>query len=249
MAQDRQGPLLLAGNSLNDLVKREKLDLEREYNRVTQIVSAYDEQERARILEEERVRRQEVERIERERQAEVKRLADEQAAREAEARQRQAEIDRAAREAQQAADALAAAAKTKADRKAAETAQREAQARQDEANRVRAEEDAKLAASAAQTAQQTALIEEKAGDAAYVAGRPVERTRVAGQRQDRDFEVVSLNEWTLLKARPDLVSKITFDMRLIKEDLKRGIDLPGVVAREVFTSGVRVRAERNAIDV
>lgn len=49
--------------------------------------------------------------------------------------------------------------------------------------------------------------------------------------------------FALMKARPDLVRKVEFDLRSIKEELERGLKLPGVEARQVLKSGVRVGRE------
>jgi hypothetical protein len=50
-----------------------------------------------------------------------------------------------------------------------------------------------------------------------------------------------------MRARPDLVREIKFDMVGIKEELKRGMKLPGVTAREVVKSVTR--AGRKEIEV
>ena len=96
-------PLLNAGRQLDNLCAQESLLLEQEFGRVSAAVTEFDNAERRRVLEEERLQRLELERIEREKQAELKRIADEQAAREAEARRIQEEVARKVREAQEAA--------------------------------------------------------------------------------------------------------------------------------------------------
>ncbi len=242
-------PLIEAGRKLDELIKKEKMDMERELDRITQLVSAHDEEERIKIQEEQRRQQQELERIERERQAELKRLADEQAAREQAERDRQAEEARKVNEAHLAALKLASEAKNEEERKAAAKAAEEAQAAQRAQLEEKARQDAILAENARQTAAQVAQIEDKAGDAAYLASRPIETTRVAGQRQASTWEIVSINDWQLAKGRPDLVTKITFDQRLMKAELARGVKLPGVEAKEVFTSGVRLTKADNVIDV
>lgn len=101
----------------------------------------------------------------------------------------------------------------------------------------------------AKSEAQAAAVEEKAGDAAYCAAKPVEITKVFGTRTTHTWEITKINDWTLAKARPDLVSKITFDMRALKDELQRGVKLPGVEAREVFNSGVKVPPQQAVINV
>ncbi len=125
----------------------------------------------------------------------------------------------------------------------------EAAEREKAATAEREKREMELRAQAAAAAAQTSAIEEKAGDAAYAAGRPVEITKVAGQRTTHEWEITRINDWALARARPDLVTKITFDMRALKDELKRGVKLPGVEAREVYTAGVKVAPARTAIDV
>jgi len=242
-------PILEAGRKLDNLCASETLSLDKEFGRVSNLVKEFDDAERRWVLEEERLQREELARIEREKQAELKRIADEQSAREAEARRIQEEAVRKVREAAEAAAKLAAEATTKKLREAALKAQREAQQAAEKASADKAAQDAILSQQAAAAAAQTAAIEEKAGDAAYVASRPVEITKVYGQRTTCDWEITNINDWALAKARPDLVSKINFDMRALKDELKRGVKLPGVEAREVYTAGVKVPPERMAINV
>jgi len=63
--------------------------------------------------------------------------------------------------------------------------------------------------------------------------------KAAGQSVRQEWEITRINEFVLLKARPDLVRKVEFDLRSIKEELARGLKLPGVEARQVIKSGVR----------
>ncbi|TSA40186.1 hypothetical protein D4Q85_00175, partial [bacterium] len=112
-------PLLAVSRQLDNLVAREKLPLEKEFGRVSNVVKEFDDAERRRVLEEERLQREELARIEAAKQAELKRIADEQAARETEARRLQEEADRKAREAQEAAARLVAEATTKKQRQEA----------------------------------------------------------------------------------------------------------------------------------
>lgn len=241
-------PLLEAGRQLDNCCRAFNLDLEREFGRVSEVVAQFDNEERQRVLEEQRKQQEELERIEREKQAEIARLAREQAAREAEARRIQEEADCKAREATEAAQRLASEAKNRKQREESARAVEEAKRQSEAAAAEKQRQEAIAAQERAKLAAQTAQIEEKAADAAYVAAKPVEITKVAGQVTKRDWEITSINEHQLYRARPDLVTRITFDLRLIKENLSNGVKLPGVIAKEVHKADVR-SARVEAINV
>lgn len=73
-------PLLAAGRQLDNLCATETLELEKEFGRVSFCVREFDDAERRRVAEEERLQRLELERIEAQKQAELKRLEEEAAA-------------------------------------------------------------------------------------------------------------------------------------------------------------------------
>lgn len=241
-------PILEAGRKLDNLCATESLELEKEFGRVSQAVKEFDGAERRRVLEEERLQREELARIEREKQAELKRIADEQAAREAEARRVQEEIDRKAREAQEAAAKLAAEATNKKQREAAEKARQEALRQQALAEVERQKQETVLREQAAAAAAQTAAIEEKAGDAAYCAAKPIEITKVAGQRQTTNWVINVENPYLLAKFHPDLV-EIKPRIADIKAALDDGREIKGIKAAKEHVSGVRVPAAQKAIEV
>lgn len=242
-------PILLAGRQVDGHIAEKTLPLDKEFGRVSNAVKEFDDAERRRVLEEERLQREELTRIEREKQAELDRIAREQREREEVARRAQEEADRKVRESAEAAAKLAAEATNKKQREAAERAVAEAKAIADKAAMEKEIRDGITNEQAQAAAAQVAAIEEKAGNAAYVAAKPIEITHVAGQRTTADWEITKINDWVLAKARPDLVSKITFDMRALKDCLKRGDKLPGVEAREVYNAGVKLPPERKAIEV
>lgn len=263
-------PLLKAGRQLDTLCATEALEVEREFNRISQEVGLFDDIERSRVLEEQRLQRAELERIESEKQSEIKRIADEQAAREAEARRVQEEIDRKARESKEAAERkareereaaekLAREATNKNEREAAEKARVEAEQSAAEAKiesnkteaaaKVERERvEAALREQAATAQAQTAAIEEKAGDAAYCAAKPVETTKVAGQRQSTDWNIVVEQPFVLAKYHPDLVD-IKPRLGDIKQRLNAGIEVKGIKAERKFTYGVIVPKDKKAIEV
>lgn len=242
-------PILQAGRRLDTLCANESLELEKEFGRVSQAVSEFDLQERRRIDEEKRLQREELERIEGEKQAELKRIADEQAAKEAETRRIQDEAARKVKEAKEAAERLVSEAKTKKDREAAEKARLEADKAADAARIERERQDTLLQQQAAQATANAARIEEQAGDAAYCAAKPIEILKVKEQHTTVDWEITKLNEWQLAKARPDLVRKIEFDLRAVKEELKRGVKLPGVEGKEVYKASVKAKPLQTQIEI
>lgn len=225
--QKLKEPLLQACRQLDTLCATESLELEKEYGRISQVVKEFDDAERRRVAEEERLQREEVERIKSDAQAELKRIADEQAAREAEANRAQEEAER-----------LASEAKTKKQKAAAEAARIEAERKEADAR-----ENAK------KTDILSNVVEERASDAAFAAGKPIEITTVSGQRTAGQWKITKINDWTLAKARPDLVREIKFDLVAIKSELNRGVKLAGVEAEWDYTAGVKLPANRKAIDV
>lgn len=225
--QKLKEPLLQACRQLDTLCATESLELEKEYGRISQVVKEFDDAERRRVAEEERLQREELARIERAKQVELKRIADEQAAREAEARRAKEEADR-----------LVAEARTKKAKAAAEAARIEAERKEADAR-----ENAK------KTDILSNVVEERASDAAFAAGKPIEITTVSGQRTAGQWKITKINDWTLAKARPDLVREIKFDLVAIKSELNRGVKLAGLEAEWDYTAGVKLPANRKAIDV
>ena len=162
---------------------------------------------------------------ERKAQAERERIAREQA--EAIAAAERAAAEERARIAREQAEATAAA-----ERKAAE--ERAKAAEQEAADKLEAEKSRQAELSMQQTESITATA------------LP---TRAAGQSIRQEWEIKRINEFALMRARPDLVRKVEFDIRTIKEELARGAKLPGVEAELVTKSGVRLGREKQAIEV
>jgi hypothetical protein len=241
-------PLLNAGRQLDNLCARETLELDKEFGRVSNAVKEFDDAERRRVLEEERLQRLELERIEAEKQAELKRIADEQAAREVEAKRIQGDIDRKAREAAEAAAKMAREATNKKQREAAEVARQDALKGQAQAEVERQKQAALLAEQAKTAAAQTVAIEEKAGDAAYCAAKPIAITTVAGSRQSTNWKITVDQPFVLARHRPDLVN-ITPRLAEIKAALNNGETIQGITAVRETTSGVRLPPERKVIEV
>ena len=210
-------PIIAAGRQLDIAVKTFTDELDRERGRIECLARDFARIEQTRIEEERKRQELELQEIESKKQAELARIAREQA-----------EIERKAREAREEAERLAREATNKKQREAAERARREAEAQAAEA--ARTAEAARLKSEA---------IEEKAGDAAYIAGKPIEAERQGGQVTRKVWVIKQINDFQLIKARPDLVRKVEWDMAGIKDALNRGDKLPGVTAEEDLRVGVR----------
>ena len=241
-------PLLVAGRKLDSFCATEARAVDVELGRVSQLVGEFDEQERRRVVEEERLQRLELERIEREKQAEIDRLRREQEAKEAEALRIQEAAERKVREEREAADRLVREATNKKQREAAEKARKEAEAAQARADEEKRRQETILSEERAKLAAKVESVEEKAGDAAYAAAKPVEITKVAGQRQSSDWEIVIEQPFVLAKFHPDLVD-IKPRLADIKAALNDGREIRGIKAQRVHKSGVRLPVERKAIDI
>ena len=263
-------PLLNAGRQLDTLCAAESRELTFEFDRVSAAVSEFDAAERARVLEEERLQRAELARIEREKQAEIDRIAQEQREREEAARKAQEEIERKAREVKEAAERkareereaaekLAREATNKKQREAAEKARVEAEKRAEaahaEAMRVelaakieQEKREVELKRLADEAAAKTAAIEEKAGDASYAAAKPIDTTRVFGQRQSTNWIITVEQPFVLEKYHPDLVD-IKPRLGDIKAALNEGREIKGIKAEREHLSGVRLPPERKVIEV
>ncbi len=241
-------PLLNAGRQLDNLCAKETLELDKEFGRVSCAVKEFDDAERRRVLEEERLQRLELERIEAEKQAELKRIADEQAAGESEAKRIQDEIDRRAREAVEAAEKLAREATNKKQCEAAARAAKAAASQKAAADAEKQRQEAAMSAQRAKSEAQAAAIEEKAGDAAYCAAKPIAITTVAGSRQSTNWKITVDQPFVLARHRPDLVN-ITPRLAEIKAALNNGETIQGITAVKETTSGVRLPPERKTIEV
>ena len=226
-------PVLEYGRAIDRTAEAFKLELDQELGRLTQLETEFLREEQRRVAEERRKQQEELERIERERQAELRRIEE---ARLAEERKAREAAEAKAREEREAAEALAREAKTKAQREAAERARIEAEQRA-EAARIEAEAKAEQARKQAEIEAQK--VQERADQLAYVESRPVEITRAAGQIVREEWVIDSINEFQLMKARPDLVRKVDFDMVGLKQSLAAGNTVPGVKAHKEIKTGTR----------
>jgi hypothetical protein len=240
-------PFVEAQRTAKRIVDEFRDDIDREAGRVEELMKSFAIEERRRAREVEEAQRRELERIEREKQAELRRIQEEQARR-----------DQAARDAREAAERLAREA-----REAAEAAERAARHAQSKAEREAAVQVAQQALAVSQSAQQTAfraetcaqqsaeiaeeralLVTERAELATRLEAKPVEITRTRGQSTRKRMRITQINDFALLKARPDLVRTIEWDRAQILEILNSGGQLPGVTAEEDLSISVRQRKPR-----
>lgn len=128
-----------------------------------------------------------------------------------------------------------------------EKLEREAKAARDaaESEAIRLEAEKRIAELAAKSQQ----VQEAADLAARIESKPVEITRSFGQQTRKVWVIKQINDFQLMKARPDLVRKIEWDIVAIKEILNSGQSLPGVVAEEDLRVGVRGKASQPLIEV
>jgi len=239
-------PIIEAGRQLDRVVDDAREDLLREDGRLENLEKDFIRAEMRRKAEEEELQRKELERIEQARQAELLRIAREQAEAERKAREAAEAAERVAREAAQAAERLASEAKNKKQREAAEAARLEAQ-KAAEAARIESERrNVEIAETARQQAQ---LAGEAADRAAMLESKPVQMNKAKGQDVRKVWVIDQINDFQLMKARPDLVRKIEWDLVGLKAALAEGIKLPGVVAHEDIGIGARGGKAPALIDV
>lgn len=210
-------PVLELGRAIDGACEAFVSPLKKAELRVATLIGDYQQEQLEKQRAEQRRIAEEQARIERERLAEEARIRAEQEAAARAAREKLEAELKEARDAKAAEEARARAAKAEADAAA-----------KAEADRKRAEEQAAFSAEC-------------------IRPPAVEAVRAEGQTVRTDWEIVTIDSFMLMRSRPDLVREIKFDMVGIKEELKRGMKLPGVTAREVVKSVTR--AGRKEIEV
>jgi hypothetical protein len=108
-------------------------------------------------------------------------------------------------------------------------------ARKVELDAIEAERQRKL--STASSMDEADAIQKEFNDAA-AALPAVEISKAEGQIVKEEWVIDSIREFELMRARPDLVRKVEFDMVALKAALSAG-KLPGVTAHKVVKSSVR----------
>lgn len=240
-------PILEAGRHLDRVIDAEREELKREDGRLENLEKDFIRAELRRRAEEEELQRRELARIEAEKQSELLRIAREQAAREAEARRIQEEAERKAREEREAAEKLAREATNKKQREAAEAARIEAEKRAAEA---KAEADRLAAESQARANAEAQAAAERAALASQIESKPPEISKAKGQTVKKVWVIDQINDFQLMKARPDLVRKIEWDMTGLKQALEDSDGkVVGVTAHADISVGNRGRSNLTAIDV
>lgn len=240
-------PILEAGRQLDRVVETERQELLKEDGRLENLEKDFIRAEMRRRAEEEELQRKELERIEAEKQAELLRIAREQAAREQEAARIAAEAERVAREEREAAERLAREATNKKERAAAEAARIESDKRAAEA---KAKADKLAAESQARYEAESAAAAERAAQAGQIESKPPEIMRARGQTVKKVWVIDQINDFQLMKARPDLVRKIEWDMTGLKQALEDSEGkVTGVTAHADINVGNRGRTNLTAIEV
>lgn len=141
-----------------------------------------------------------------------------------------------------AAERAAAEERRKAEAKAAAEradARNEQERAEADARAVKAQQEAEARLAAERKRQEELAAQQK--EAVQVVAAPA---KAEGQSIRQEWEITRINDWDLMKARPDLVRKIEFDLRSIKEELARGLKLPGVEAQLLLKSSVRLTREK-----
>lgn len=230
-------PILEAGRQLDRIVATESEELKREDGRLENLEKQFILEEMRRKREEEELQRRELARIEAERQAELVRIAQAQAEVERKAREA-AEVEaRKAQAEREAAEKLAREATNAKQREAAEAARIEADKRA-AAARVEAEKQAAIAAE--QARQQAQLAQERADAAKLIESRPVEMAKAYGQTVRTKWVIDRINDFQLMKSRPDLVRKIEWNMVELNQALTDNDGkLAGVEAHKDIAVGAR----------
>jgi hypothetical protein len=134
----------------------------------------------------------------------------------------------------------------------------EAAVQQRELQRIEDEKKAKLAeierqkvagqVSESVATQQAELVQENAELLSRAEAAPILPTRSVGQITKTVWKIVQINDFQLMKARPDLVRKVEWDLVGIKQALDAGQTLPGVKAEKDLSVGVRARKD-NIVNV
>lgn len=94
---------------------------------------------------------------------------------------------------------------------------------------------------------QTARVEDKAAEVAYVESRPIAATRAAGEVVKWDWEITVTNRFELARCHPDCV-KIEALLTPIKAALNAGRTVVGIEAKKIKVADVRATTRR-AIEV
>lgn len=217
-------PVLEFGRKIDVIAKSFVAPLESEMMRISKLVGDYMAKVEAQRKAEEAARLLEQQKIERERQLELARIADEE-------RQKLLKLEA---EAKAAADAAAAAKNAEDAAKAAE---------------LQREIDRQRALAEAQSLQKMEAAQESFNAASASIAPPPEAIRATGQIAKEVIVIDQIRELELLRARPDLVRKVEFDMIEIKRLLDSGVKLPGVTFHREMKATVRTGGGRPTITI
>ena len=219
-----KAPVLDFGRKIDAAADKFIEELKAEMLRISMLVGNFQQLEQAKARAAEQAQRLEAEKIERERLAELRRIAD------AEAQERlklqQAELEQ---------QRQAAAARNKQERQ--------------EAEKLRLELERQKAAAAATSHDALDAVQEHFNQkAAENAAQTFEPVRAEGQRVAADWEITVTDIHKLYRAHANCV-ELKPRLSEIKSLLKMGVTVAGIIAKPIVKAGVRLGAERPAIDV
>lgn len=133
------------------------------------------------------------------------------------------------------------------DFKALELARQRAAESAAKAELTRIEREREAALAQAKSEEQRNEIIERAHQEVQAAKPEIVVSKPKGQIVKEVWEVQHIDQWTLAKAHPELVSEIVFDMRKVKAALDILGSLPGVMAKKVID--VSARAKRQPLQI
>jgi len=212
--KEAKDPVLEFGRKIDASAKTFCAPLEAEFLRVSKIVGDFQQLEEAKRKAAEAARLLEIQRIEQERQAEINRIAKEEVA-------ARLKLEAEAAEARRKADA----AKTKAEA--------------EEAARITAELKRQEALSVAASHERMEAVNEKFNLESASVPIVEAPTRAKGQSVQQVVVIDQIREFELMKARPDLVRRVEFDLIEIKKLLAHGVKLAGVTFHTETKANVR----------
>jgi hypothetical protein len=217
-------PVLDFGRQIDATAKQLVAPLEPEEMRLAKLLGDYQQLQEAKRKAEEAARLLEEKRIEMERQNEFARLRREQQALEQKLMAEAAELSRKANEVKNAAE------RAKLEQLAQETKRQQELA-------------------AAQSLERMEAVQEKFDAQAQALPQVEAPVRAKGQAVSEEVVIDGIREFELMRARPDLVRKVEFDLLTLKKDLAAGTKVPGVTWHKETKSRVRTSSYREAITI
>lgn len=217
-------PVLDFGRMIDSASKAFMLPLEAEFDRVSRAVADFAALQEAQRKAEEAARRLEEQRLQRERDEEIRRQAQAEL-------QEKLKLEAAEKEAQrQAAEAKNKIARAEAQKLAEELARQKQIAE-------------------AKSLEAVTQINERFAEQQAALPAAKEPARAESQIVKEIIVIDGLREFELMRARPDLVRKVEFDLIAIKKLLAEGVKLPGVTWHKDTQSTVRTGGRTQTLEL